>query len=155
MKTLVVTEVDLPVKLQRFGILSFLNTKSVQFYIPDWCYEAQKNRSDLSNADLSLAKRMVDEGSLKVVSLSSEQVANVMRLMAEQCSIFCVHSVVAVVFAKTMGYTLVSENQLLRVVAFQQLGVSISQYESVAAGLLQEIISQGINLKIELLHELV
>lgn len=155
MKNLVVSEVDLPVKLQRFGILPFLDAESVQFYIPDWCYEAQHERRDLSIADLTLAKRMVSEGKLKVVSLNGEQVAYVMKLMAGCCSIFCFHSVATLVFAKTMGYTIVSENQLLRVVAFQQLNVSISQYESVAAGLLQDIISQGIDLKIELIHELI
>ncbi len=145
----------MPVRLQRFGILHYLDAEDVQFYIPDWCYAEQQVTGDLSMSDIALAKVLVSQGKLKVVSLSEGQIAHVVSLMNGCCSMFLARTVAAVVFARTMGYTLVSENNSLRVVSYQQLGISISHYEGTAVGLLQDIISRGINLKIELIHELV
>lgn len=155
MKNFVVTEVDLPIRLQRFGILHHLDAEDVQFYIPNWCYAEQLSTGGLSIADIALAKSLVSQEKLKLISLSGSQTAHLMNLMNGCCSIFLARTVAAVVFAKNTGYTLVSENQPLRVIAHQQLGISISHYESAAVGLLQDIVSRGIKLEIELFRELI
>ncbi|KAA9349731.1 hypothetical protein [Larkinella humicola] len=155
MKNLVVTEVNLPVRLQRFGILHYLEDEDVQFYIPDLCYYEQLATGDLSMPDIALSKLLISQGKLKVVSLSGSQITHVISLLNGCCSMFLARTVAAMVYARIMGYTLVSENHPLRVISYQQLGISISKYESVSVGLLQDIISRGINLEIGMLHELI
>ncbi|WP_420148593.1 hypothetical protein [Spirosoma sp.] len=155
MKNLVVTEMSLPVKLQRFGILNHLEANDVQFYIPDGCYSEQPVTSTFSMADLALAKQMVNQGKIKVVALNDRQMASVWTLKAGCCSRFLARTIYAVIYARSKGYTLVTEDHLLRVIAFQQFGISISTYESVSVGLLQEVISSGMSLNIDLIHDLV
>ena len=154
MKNFIVTEIHLPTALFRIGLLKYFDPHELQFHIPDFCYESLITYSDQTLHDRGFAKRMREQGMLRVVGLNEAQMSRHLVLYQQLKPKFVSKTIAALVVAETTGFQLITANDLLRDVAGRDLTLSAHDHEWLLIDLVHEISVRGIPLDIELVKEL-
>lgn len=111
MKKIVITELPLIVKLSKFGILKYFNNDELNFYMTDFCYDHQTFNF---NNDKTYAKKLIEDGLLKVVGLDEFQMQRLHVIHKKYKPAFIVKTISALVLAIDMKCKLLSEDENLR-----------------------------------------
>jgi len=154
MKNIIVTEISLPTKLFRSGLLRYFDRTELQFHIPDFCYYYKYTLNDRNIHDRGFAKRMNEQGMLIIAELNEAQMLRHQELLVQYKPKFLAKSVSALVLAEITGFRLISEDGLLREVASQDFQIRAHNKEWLLTDLVHEIGVRGIQLDLELVKEL-
>ena len=155
MKNIIVTDIHLPVRLFLPGLLKYFDPDELRFYITDICYSYKNQPTPLNFHDKVHAKRMVEQGRLEVVGLDETQMGRLCELYQHYKPRFITKTVSALVLAQVTGFKLISEDELLREVATQDLKIRAHDKEWLITDLLHEIGTRGVNLDIEFVKQLI
>lgn len=151
MKAFVVTDVHIVARLYRSGILKYFNEDELIFYITDFCYY---EKVIAINNDKIIAKKMIEEGLLKVVELNSNEVEEVSKLHKSYKPKFVAKTISALVYATRNELVLISEDELLRDTA-SELGIRAYDKEWLIITMVHEISTMGINIDLNMVKEII
>lgn len=152
MNNIVITELSLPVRLFRSGLLRYFNGGELVFFITDLSYE---NRTISVNNDKIFAKKMIDQGLLKVIDLDEWQMRRVENLYNAYKPKFIFKTISGLVLAQNTNFKLVSEDEILIETASQDLGIRAYNKEWLLIDIMSEVSLIGNGIDINLLKELI
>lgn len=152
MNNIVVTDLHLVARLYRSGILKYFTNEELKFYITDFCY----NHKVLAiNNDKLCAKKMIEDGMLSVVTLNEHQMKKVEAVYRNYKPKFIVKTVSAIVLASDCDYKMVSEDELLMEIAWDDLKVKVHPKPWLIRVLGDEISMMGEIIDMDLVKEII
>lgn len=144
---MVITELSLVAKLSRSGLLKYFKASDICFHITDFCYS---HKSFTYNNDKIWAKKMTDEGLLRIVNLNEAQMMRSNGLYLQLKPRFIFKTITAIVVAEDFGYKLVSEDDLLIEVAKSDFNIKCTNKEGLITEIVYEISTMGGEVDLEL-----
>lgn len=152
MNQIVLTEINLAVRLFQMGLLKYFDSDDLVFYITDLCFE---NRTFAYNNDNFYAKKLQEQGLLKIVSLNEDQMQKLGNLYNTYKPKFIVKTISALIIAHDNNLKFISEDELLRETARQDLGIRSFDKEWLVTDLISEISMMGVSVDIELVKSII
>jgi hypothetical protein len=102
-----------------------------------------------------LAKKMQEDGILKVVGLTEAQMRQAALLHSKHKPKFIFKTVSALVYASQSNMKLISEDELLRDVARSEFNLKVNDKIWMLDNLVQEIIAMGVKIDSDLIKEII
>ncbi|TPE41530.1 hypothetical protein FJM65_19215 [Pontibacter mangrovi] len=156
MGPIVITEINTAATLYRLGLLKYFNSNNLSIHITDICYNHKGSHDVLTlYNNKMLAKRMEEQGFLKVVELTEIQMKQVAKLYSEYKPKFVVKTISALVYAHEGNMKVISEDELLGDVARGELNLKVYNQEWFVDSLLQELVAMGVKIDSSQLKEMI
>lgn len=148
MHSLVVTNINLPSRLYRSGILKFFSNKDLNFFISDLSY-VQKQYSAKAKSDFSCAQKLLEVGFLKIHNFDEASIKSLIELKKAIKPVFLIKTISSFLLAKKIGCPIISEDEIVRTEA-KKLGISAMTKENLIDELIIEIYTKGHEIDIEI-----
>lgn len=152
MNSLVITDINLVARFARSGLLKYIENDEFKFFISDICY---CHKAITVSNDKLFAKKMIENGMLEVCPLNEHQILNLSEFYKRYKPRFLAKTISAIILTQYLNAKLISEDELLRSVAYSDFGIIAHDKEWLLDEIVREIVVKGVNLDIEIVKMII